>query len=420
MKKKIISILMLVIFSLSQGKNRVLDAEETVKLFYKNSFTLKNEYLNLKDTKLKVKESYKELFPKLNYVGEYKKNEKNIYGGSSNRSNSYTHKIELVQPLYRGGLIQSGIDTASKKEEQANYRYQNKKNELRIYILEKYIKIIKLSKQLDVYNVSLKEIERELERAEKKYELNLISKAKLLPFKTKNINTRSKIIYIKNQLEIAKLNLKNDLNISEDIKIEVLPIDQVKYNLSIIDVDEDVKFAKESNKESQIARLNYEITRSKENQAKSNFLPKIDLRGGYETEEGSLNRSTENGQWDIGVSVKMNLFSFGQDMNKYQRSKNETQRAKNLEIDTKDKIELKVRTKFLNLVKLEGVIAEQKSAVKSANENYNIEKNRAESGLIDVIDFLAIEKALRNAELELIQSELNYYLAYERYQKSLK
>jgi len=420
MKKKVIGILMLVVSTFSQGEGRKLTLEEAVKLSYKNSFTLKNADLDFINSKLKVKEAYKEALPKLDYTGDYSKNEMEIYGDQDSRNSSYSNKIELVQPIYRGGVIGAGIEAAKKVEERSDYEYLNKKSDLRLSVIEKYIEIIKSYKQLDVYKVSLREVEGELGRAERKYQLKLISKSKVLPFKTRVINTRTKIIQVKNQLMIDKVDLKNELKIPAEVKIDLYPIDEVRYNLSIIDIDTDVKSARGNNRDSQIARLNYEVTMAQEAQARADFLPKIDLRGGYTAEDGDLKGSGEDWQWNVGVSVEMNLFSFGQDMNGYERSKNETRKAKNLEAQARDNIEVQVRSKFLDLIKQEGTIAEQEVAVESAKENYSLEKKRYENGLTDVIDFLTIENSLREAELSLIQAELDYYLAYERYQESLK
>lgn len=420
MIKKVIGILMLTVFTLTQGETKKLNLEEAVRLSYENSFTLKNADLDLSNSKLKVKEAYKEALPKLNYTGEYNKNERDIYGNQDSRNSSYSNKIEVVQPIYRGGLIGAGIEGAKKTGERSDYEYLDKKSNLRLSIIEKYIGIIEFRKQLDVYRVSLKEVEGELERAQRKQELKLISKSKVLPFKTRVINTRTKIIQVENQLKIAKVDLKNELKIPADVEIELAPVDEAGYNLSLIDVDGDVRFARENNRESKIAKLNYEITSIQEAQTRSNFLPQVDLRGGYTAEDRSFKGSGRDWQWNVGVSVKMNLFSFGQDMNKYERAKNETKKAENLEAQTRDNIEVQVRSKFLDLVKQEGTVREQEVAVESAKENYTLEKRRHENGLTDVIDFLTIENSLREAELALIQAELSYYLAYERYQDSLK
>ena len=116
----------------------------------------------------------------------------------------------------------------------------------------------------------------------------------------------------------------------------------------------------------------------------------------------------------------MNLFSFGQDMNAYDRAKNNTVKSKNLEARARDEIEVEVRSFYLDLVRLEGTVDEQVAAVESAQENLNLEKRRYESGLTDVIDFLQIENVLRESELALIQAQLDYYLAYEKYKDSLR
>ncbi|MGL4568564.1 MAG: TolC family protein, partial [Fusobacteriaceae bacterium] len=123
---------------------------------------------------------------------------------------------------------------------------------------------------------------------------------------------------------------------------------------------------------------------------------------------------------EAGVNVKMNIFQFGQSIDRYERSKNEELKAKNLEEKAKDSVELNLRTSYLNLLKYRGIVEEQRSAVESARENFNLESRRYEMDLSDAVTLVEIEKNLVESELALIGAQFNYYLAYEQYKSLLK
>jgi len=421
MKKLVFAMLVLSINLVSLGAPMKLTLEEAIQMAYENSYTLKNADIDLTNSNLQVKEAYKEALPKIDYSGRFDRNAEDIYGDNGDdRKTRYSHNIELVQPLYRGGTIGAGVDAAKSINERSIYEYDNTKNDLRLLIIEKYITILQLNESKEVFEKSLKEVEEQYNRANRKYELKLIAKSEVLPFKTRVINNRTNIIETVNRLKIVEVELKNELGIDRDIDIEVEPIDNKRYDLALVDLDADVKFARVNNKDSKIAQLDVEIARAEEALARSEFLPEVDYRFGYGSEDSRFDDSGDDWQWNTGVTVSMNLFSFGQDINAYDRAKNNTQKSKNLELRAQDDIEVEVRSYYLDLIGLEGTVDEQIAAVESAEENLNLEKRRYESGLTDVIDFLQIENVLREAELSLIQAQLNYYLAYEKYKDSLR
>lgn len=420
MKKVILIVLVLSVSLISMGAPLKLDLEESIRLAYENSYILKNADIDLTNSNLQVREAYKEALPKIDYTGRAERSGEERYGDDRDKKTNYDHSIDLIQPLYRGGTIKAGVDAAKSINEISIYEYENTKNDLRLDVIEKYITILQLIESKEVFEESLREVEEQYNRANRKYELKLIAKSEVLPFRTRVINNRTSIIETVNQIKIAEVELKNELGIARDIEIELTPIDQKRYDLELIDLDADVKFARLNNKDAKIANLNIEVAKAEESLAKSAFMPEVDFRFGYGADNSKFNDSADDWEWNTGVTVSMNLFSFGQDMNAYERAKNNTQKSRNLESRTQDDIEVEVRRFYLALISLEGTVDEQMAAVESAAENLNLERRRYESGLTDVIDFLQIENVLRESELALIQAQLDYYLAYEKYKDSLR
>ncbi len=421
MKKGSFIVLMIVFSLTALGEPLKLDLEEAIKLAYENSYTLKNANIDLRNSNLQVKEAYKEALPKIDYTGRADRNGDEIYGDNIDKSNTqYDHSIDLVQPLYRGGTIRAGIDAAENINQKSIYEFENQRDNLRLEVIRKYIRILELYESKFVYEKSLKEVEEQYNRANRKYELKLLAKSDILPFKTRVINNRTRIIEVVNQIKIAEVELKNEMGVDRNVDIALKNIDNKRYDLELIDLEGDIRLAREDNRDAKIAGLDVKIAESEKAVAKSEFYPKADLRFGYTSDDRNFSDSGDDWNWNAGVTVSMNLFSFGQDLNAYERSENNVRKSQNVEAKVKDDIEVQVRSYYLNLVKLEGTVLEQMSAVESAQENLNLERKRYENGLTDVIDFLTIENSLREAELELIQAQLNYYLSYEEYKDSLR
>lgn len=214
--------------------------------------------------------------------------------------------------------------------------------------------------------------------------------------------------------------MKNEIGIHRKTELKLEPIDSMNYDLSGIDIEADVDLARENNRDSKMARLDYEITKANESLARSEFFPKVDLNFGYTGEDGDFDGASEDWKWDAGITVTMNLFEFGQNVDAYNRYKNETEKSRNLESKARDNIEVTLRSNFSELIRLKETVKEQQAAVESSYENYSVEKRRYENGLVSVVDLLQIESDLREAKLSLLEAALDYYLAYERYYEYLK
>ena len=214
--------------------------------------------------------------------------------------------------------------------------------------------------------------------------------------------------------------MKNYIGIGSSKDILLKGIEEKDYDLNSIDLEKDIENARENNRNIKISTLDTLIKENEKVIARSEFLPKISAGITYRSGDERIKNSTDDISWEAGVNVKMNIFQFGQSIDRYERSKNEELKAKNLEEKAKDSVELNLRTSYLNLLKYRGIVEEQRSAVESARENFNLESRRYEMDLSDAVTLVEIEKNLVESELALIGAQFNYYLAYEQYKSLLK
>ncbi|MGL5951112.1 MAG: TolC family protein, partial [Cetobacterium sp.] len=353
MKKKIV-LGSIILCSTLFAESLKLNINKSIDLAYKNNYTLKNSELDLENSNLKVKEAYKTALPTIDYTGKYSEteNQKSYSGSSSN--DYYENRIDLTQPLYSGGVITTGIKTARDIKERSIYQFENIKTDVMLTTIQKYIKILDLNKQLEVYKASLKNMDAEYQKAQRKYELNLLSRAGVLPFNTRVLNIRTSILEVENQIEIAKVDLKNYLRIPSTQEIVLEDLIESDYNIERINLNQDIEYVRNNSRNSKIAQLDLKIKEGEKVVARSEFLPKVNLSGGYKSGDIKYNSSADNWEWELGVTVKMNLFEFGKSMDAYKRSKNEVEKSQNTELKVKDDLELDIRKGYLELLKYKG------------------------------------------------------------------
>lgn len=417
MKKKFIGLFIL-ISAITMGENIRLDLEEAIDLAYKNNYLIKNSELDLESSNLKMKQAVKNLLPTLEYTGNYTGYDKERSYNGILTDESFENKIYINQNIFSGGENFSKISIAKNQKDISQYEYENLRKEIRLSTIEKYIKIIELEKQMEVYKKSLENLEGQQKKIQRKFELNLVAKNMVLPLDTKVLSTKTNILELKNLIEISKIDLKNHLGIKNSDDIEVINNLNEKIQKRKLDLEKDLLFARENNRDNKIAKLQNEIKVEEKNIARAEFLPKVDFTLGYSSGAPKFRDSGDDWEWQTGVKVSMNVFEFGKSLDNYRVSKNEIEKSENLVEKTKDDIDLEIRRSYSNMMTYKNMIKTNKSAVESARENYNVESKRYELDLIDTISLIEIEENLVEAELQLISSELNYYLSYEKY-KSL-
>ncbi|MGL5124489.1 MAG: TolC family protein [Fusobacteriaceae bacterium] len=395
-----------------------LGIEEAVKASYKYDYLLKNSELDVSNATLKRNEAYKNFLPVLDYTGRYTRYENETTINSSKENGVANNSFEVTQPIFNGGMNKAKLSTAKYDLEKSQLTYEQTKLDTKLKTIDSYIAILSAMQELEVYKITLKNLEEQQKKINRKYELDLVSKTTVLPFNTRILNVKTKIVETENSISSAEVTLKNYIGADNSYKIIPKPLKESDYNIENINLEKDIAHTRENNRKSKIAQLDTEIKKDEKKIVTADFLPVVNAFATEKSSGGNLSNSGDNFKWEAGINFRVNIFSFGSSLDAYKRSKNNVEKSKNLEEKTKNDIELNVRKAYLDLVKYKGVVAEQKSAVVSARENYTLETRRYDMGLIDGIELIELEKNLVEAERSYILGKYNYYFAYELY-KSL-
>ncbi|MGL6063909.1 MAG: TolC family protein [Fusobacteriaceae bacterium] len=417
---KIKIFILLVIYSsmlFSEDVKKIkINLDDAIERAYEHDYILKNSKLDLDNSNLKLKESYKNFLPTLDYNGKYLKYEQEV----NSNNQMYENQISVTQSIYSGGVLSANLKKSEIDKEKKQYLLMDTKISTYLTTIDKYISILSFNEQLNVYKYSLENLYKEHEVVKRKYDLDMIAKSEILPFNTRILNIKTKILETENMIAISEIDLKNYIGLLNDTKIDLAPVDKKKYDISAIKLDEDVKFVRENNRTVKINQLELKTKEADKKIAKSEFLPKIDAVISQKSNDKSYSNSHDDYNWEAGVSFKMNIFEFGKSIDNYRISDNEVKKSKNIEAKIKNDTELELRKSYLNLVKYENIVKEQKAAVESAEENFMVESRRYQLGLIDAIELIEIEKILLESRLSLIVENYNYYIAYEIYNSLLK
>jgi len=411
--KKVISSFMLVAsFSAYAAE---IDLNKAYEMAVNNDNTVKKAQLSYNNSEIDRKKAFKSGLPVLSYSGLY----------MENKGDFSQYKLTLTQPIFNGFKIVTAVKNSSKYTELSDYIFENTKNTVKLQTLKSYINIEKLQNQLEILNNSKKELQGHFIRINRLYELNMITKTEVLDLNYNMIDLEASIQQVENSLEVSKISLKNSLGINskddidlKDIKIENLDIDS-------IDFDKDLQNALNNSISIQMSKINTTLTKTSETIERANFMPSVNLQVNYGNTsviKGSPADALEDKNLNFVTTLSFSgtLFDWGKNIDSYIAVKNNTKKSELDEKTSRDNLELGIKSSYLELIRLDKLISSKTKAVESATENYKLQKQRYENQLINASDFLKAENNLRKAEIEVFNTKLDLYYAYNNYQNLLK
>ncbi|WP_319200644.1 TolC family protein [uncultured Ilyobacter sp.] len=415
MKKKILG--MMLIMSCSSFGMEV-SLEKAVDMAFKNNRDLKNSKIETVQQDLLYKETAKGALPTVSIEGGYTDDRDDSYDDGY-----FENGIILTQPIYSGGEIYYGIEGAKKSKELYNINYEKEKWDTRLEVVKQYITILQLQKTLEVYETSKVEKEEEIKRQQEFYNLGLIDKSEILKVESSLYESKSDIIETKNEIQKEKITLKKLMGISLEEDILLKDIEVEKIDPEKIEFENDLKNAVKESLESKKLKLNAEITKLEEKATKSEFLPEVDLEYAYESSDmASFSDSADvkDWNWSIGVSFEWEIFNFGGSMDSYKSAKLDTEKAEISRDNSIEDLKKEITSAYLEIETLYSLIETRKKSYETSNEIYEIDREKYANRLIDTVDYLQTESDLREAQVNYINVQMDYYQAYEEYLNLIK
>lgn len=415
MKNIFKSLMLLTSLSLYAENTVNLDLNKAFDLAIKNDNTVKKAELTYENSEIDRKKAFKSGLPSISYSGLYMEN-----NGDFNQ-----YKLTLTQPIFNGFKIVTAVKNSVKYTKLSDYLLESTKNSVELQTLKSYITIQKLQNQLEVLNNSKKELDNHYIRINRLYELGLITKTEVLDLNYNIIDLEASIQQVENSLEVSKITLKNSLGIDSKNEITLSPITFNDININNIDFDNDLNNALKNSLNIKIAETNTILTKASETIERANFMPTVALQVNYGNAsviKGSPSNALDekNIGFTTTISFSGTLFDWGKNIDSYKAVKNNTEKAELDEQSSKNSLELGIKNAYLELLRLDKLINSKNKALESSTENYKLQKQRYENQLINANDFLKAENNLRKAEVDLFNTKLDLYYAYNNYENLLK
>ncbi len=447
-QKKIISLLLLLVLvsavPAAAEETKTLSKEKVIKLGLENSKEITKLRAEIKSAQAKLSEAGGGFLPtvdlKANYTRLDEKPTSSLYLFNPDGTikidpetmrpktkeievgskDNYSVELSLQQPLYLGGKLWSGWNQAKKGLAIAELELEQKRKEVIYQVLEQYYNLLKAEKMLEVAQQRVEQAQNFVEVAEANYEVGMFTKTDLLQAKVNHTRAQQGVLQAKNRLQMAKLALKNELDIQDKTKLslkEELTQEEVKQ----LPAEEAYQYALEHRAQIELLNLQEEnLKLNLERAKKDKWLPNLNLMGNYQqqgTDWDSLQDA--EGDWQVMVTASYNLFSGGRKEAKVKQVASQLDKFAASKEQAKEGIKLEVQQTLLSVDEAQQRIELTKLNLEKAEENLEQVELKYEEGMVTTSDILEAQTTLGEVKTDYYQAVYDYNLAAAKLKKVL-
>ncbi|MGG5208289.1 TolC family protein [Chryseobacterium sp. MIQD13] len=410
------------IAAINAQEKKQLTLDEAVQLGIQNSKNLKIDAAKIEEATADLLEAKNRQLPELKVSGSYmylplKPTVDLKISGVSGEGGPEVHQVaygsvNLSVPVYSGGRIKYGIQSAKYLVEASKLSTENDKIAIAYNVAQAYNNLFKANQSIKVLEENLTASQKRDETFLKLENNGIIARNDRLKANLQTSNIELQLLEAKNNYNIANINMDLLLGIPETTEIEV---DQnyIEEGSEVKTVDYYVNEARENRKDLQALAQQRKAAELGTKSAKAENLPSIAFTGGYVAADIPKFLTIYNAV-NVGVGISYNLSNIWKENSALRQSQaREKQLAANDEL-LNDNIKLDVNREYQNTDYSKKRITVYEKSAEQANENYRITKNKYDNGLATMTELLDADAAQISANVGVINAKADAALAYRK------
>ncbi len=434
--KKLFFILLIAVAANGQ---EILTLEDCIDLALKTNPDVKISQYQIDLGQEQQKQSKNALLPTLDFESSYKKqshvpeinisemgfgaipgfNTLNIKPVEMGVKDSYDFRLTLSQPLFTGFSLKNNL--LSSNSLLKSKEYEKKQNRLQlIYKVESaYANICLLKKQIEILEVSKKQITSHLNDIKNYFDQGLARYDEVMSVKVRLSEADLSLIKGQNALETACAVLASlvgrDISVDETLKtLEINTMETVTIN-------ESIQMALDNRVEFDVLNSNKQALTFSKKAVSGAKLPNVFAYASYGYGKPGLDYVKKDWMdyWVAGLGLKWNLWNWKTTGSKVQQVKIKINvLEQNWEqLERMVTLEVKKAGYWVNEAVKSFNVTQQ--MVNQAEEAYNVVVNSYKNGQATNSQVLDAQSDLNRAKLEQARTELNYFLAKSNWRHAL-
>jgi outer membrane protein len=406
-----------------------LTLQETIDLSLQNSHLLKASLAKNEEAAAQVRQALDNRLPNASVSGAYMYlanptiavKTKAFGGGSDTSGNKQPFPkvnqamygiVNLSLPIYAGGKIKYGIESAKYLEQATILDAEKDKEAVILNAINAYVNLYKASVTVDVVKENLNQ-SRQQDSVFSRLEQNgLLARNDLLKSELQTSNIELSLLDAQSNLKTAtvNMNLMVGYNEATQLKVDSTGFDQ---NISVKTIDDYEQLALKNRKDMMALSFRRKAATTGIALAKADQYPTIALTGGYIAADIPHIITITNAV-NVGVGLQYSISSLWKTKAKIAQAKaRETEITEN-EAQLSDAVRLQVNRDFENYLLSEKKTDVYKKAVLQAEENFRITKNKYNNALVNTTELLEANVSLLQSQINLAVAKADVLLAYSK------
>jgi outer membrane protein len=421
-KLLLITISLLSLQPLLAQQTRTLTLKEAIDLSLQNSKQLKLNEAKILEATTGIKEAEEKRLPDASVSGSYLwlpvqptinlKSDSAGGGGGPKVSQAFYGMASVSLPLYNGGKLKYGIESAKYLEQALKLDAENDRTSVILNTINACINLFKAKEAIALVKENLEQSQQRVKDLSNLEKNGLLARNDLLKAELQSSNIELTLLDAESNYRLASANMDIMLGLPEET--DLIP-DRNGLALptavkSITEYEQDALQNRNDIAATAIRKKSAELNIKT---IKADYYPSIALTGGYVAADIPKFLTITNAV-NIGVGVKYNVSSLWKTKTKIAaaeaRVKQVTASQELLSDNIRMQINQAYQTYFVSTKKIDVLV----KAVEQATENYRITKNKYDNSLATTTELLDADVALLQSKLSVTNAKADSFLAYNK------
>ncbi len=421
MKYKLITILAICSsYVVVAQQTKTLTLKEAVDLSIANSKQLKLNEAKLNAAIVATKEAQEKQLPDASLSGSYlylpiKPNVSLKLGqgaGAPNVSQVIYGSLGASLPLYNGGKLKYGIESAKYLEQAVKLDGETDRNTVTLNTISACINLFKAKEAITLFTDELAQSKQRIKDLTNLEKNGVVARNDLMKAELQSSNIELSLLDAQSNYKMACINM--DIMIGWPEETEIIA-DKTGLSLppDIKTFNEYEQAALQNRNEINAIAMRKKIADVDIKTIKAEAYPSLALTGGYIAADIPNFFSVTNAV-NIGVGVKYNIGSLWKNKTKIQFAQAGVKQIQINEDILNDNIRMQVNQTYQNYLVSRKEIEVYQNAVLQATENYRITNNKYNNTLATLTELLDADVAKLQANLSVTNAQADSYLAYSK------
>lgn len=323
--------------------------------------------------------------------------------------NSYSYQFMMSVPLYTGGRISHGIDSAHSALDASREQEVLYGQDLKMRVAEAYVNVLRAESLFDQAKSRVGNLEAHAYDVEGLFMQGLVVDSDRLSAQVALADARQKELQAENGLNLAKAAYNRYLGRSLDETVSLEEIESENIGGSLEGLTSE---AMKSRRELKILDSHINAVRSQAKAIQGEKYPQLGLAGGYSYQDNRY--QVHEGNWLAMVEMKWNIFDSGRVSHKASAAERQAMSVKEKRDELASVIALQVRQAWLNIGEADKRVKVAEAATALAERNLQITRDRYVNGFCahtEVLDAETLRVGSRtnavNAYYDLVLARIN-------------